>query len=41
MGKGRVLAVAQQVKKPTCVYKDVTPGLAQWVKDTVLPQAEV
>ena len=32
MGKGRVLAVAQQVKKPTCVYKDVTPGLAQWLR---------
>ena len=34
--------VAQQVKDPTRVHQDVglIPGLAQWVKDLVLPQAE-
>ena len=38
-----VPVVAQQVKNPANIYEDVCliPGLAQWVKDMVLPQAEV
>ena len=38
-----VPTVAQQVKNPTNIHKDVgyNPGLAQWVKDLVLPQAAV
>ena len=33
-----VLIVAQKVKNPTSIHKDMgsTPGLAQWVKDPVL-----
>ena len=35
--------VAQQVKNPTNIHKDVglIPGLAQWVKDLASPQALV
>ena len=35
--------MAQQVKNPTSVHEDVGsfPGLAQWVKDLVWPQAAV
>ena len=35
-----VAIVAQQVKNPTSIHKDVssTPDLAQWVKDLALPQ---
>ena len=33
--------VAQQVKNLTCIHEDagLTPGLIQWFKDPVLPQA--
>ena len=33
--------MAQQVKNPTSTYEDVDsiPGLNQWIKDSVLPQA--
>ena len=35
--------MAQLVKNPTSIHEDVdlTPGLAQWVKDTALHQADV
>ena len=35
--------VAQQVKNPMSILEDVgsIPGLTQWVKDVVLPQAAV
>ena len=35
--------MAQQVKNPTstCEGADSIPGLAQWVKDLLLPQAAV
>ena len=41
IGVLRVLIVAQQVKNPTNIHEDagLTHGLAQWVKDLVLPQA--
>ena len=34
--------MAQQVKNPTSIHKDMDliPGLAQWVEDPALPQAE-
>ena len=37
-----VPVVAQQVKNPTSFHKDAgsIPGLTQWVKDLVLPQAK-
>ena len=37
----RMSIVAQQVKNPTSIHEDVgsIPGLAQWVKGLVLPQA--
>ena len=36
-----VPVVAQQIKNPTSIFKDVgwITGLAQWVKDPALPQA--
>ena len=35
--------VAQQVKDPTSIHEDagMIPGLIQWVKGPVLPQAAV
>ena len=38
---GGGLVVAQQVKNPTSIHEDVgsLPGLVQWAKDLVLPQA--
>ena len=37
-----VLLVAQWVKNPTSIHKDMDliPGLTQWVKDPALPQTE-
>ena len=39
----RVPMVAQQVKNPTSIHEDVNsiPGLSQWVKDQISPQAAV
>ena len=41
MGTGGYPVVAQQVKNPTIIHKDVgsIPGLTQWVKDLELLQA--
>ena len=41
--KGGVPVVAQGFTNPTCIPEDVglTHGLAQWVKDLVLPRAVV
>ena len=43
MSVSRVPVVVQQVKNWTSIHKDVgsIPGLAQWVKDLVLPWAVV
>ena len=43
IGNKGVLVVAQWVKNRSSIYEDVgfIPGLAQWVKDLVLPQALV
>ena len=40
---GGVPLVAQCVKNPASIHEDLglIPGLAQWVKDLVLPQAAV
>ena len=34
----RVPIVVQRVQNPTAIHEDVGSGLAQWVKDPVLPQ---
>ena len=40
---GGVPVVAQRVMNPASIHEDVgsIPGLAQWVRDSTLPQAAV